>query len=281
MTAPEPASTFSVARNPDPDSRLGFLIRIPLFDGPLILKAADSWPRTVKVYCHRADGWPERPDIVDEAPVRSCLRRGAAIDLILDRARFNRSQIVFTTIKGREGIFWQTPRTTRASRPTVRVPARRASGLDDVTIAIDTREKYPFRFNRQQATTYRRALPADDYGVDHHNEIVAVVERKSLTDLANVLVDGSLTYALAELATIDRAALVVEDRYANIFKHPHVTGGYLADLLGALQIRYPTVPIVFADTRTLAEEWTYRYLGAALAHARHPNPTSPPPPAPL
>jgi hypothetical protein len=26
------------------------------------------------------------------------------------------------------------------------------------------------------------------------------------------------------------------------------------------------VPIVFCDTRPLAEEWTYRFLAAALAH---------------
>jgi hypothetical protein len=26
------------------------------------------------------------------------------------------------------------------------------------------------------------------------------------------------------------------------------------------------VPIVFAETRPLAQEWTYRFLGAALAH---------------
>ena len=34
-----------------------------------------------------------------------------------------------------------------------------------------------------------------------------------------------------------------------------------------LTIRYPTVPITFCETRPLAEEWTYRFLGAALAHA--------------
>ena len=32
-------------------------------------------------------------------------------------------------------------------------------------------------------------------------------------------------------------------------------------------VRYPTVPVVFCDTRPLAEEWTYRFLGAALAYA--------------
>ena len=28
---------------------------------------------------------------------------------------------------------------------------------------------------------------------------------------------------------------------------------------------WPSVPIVFGETRTLAEEWTYRYLAAGLA----------------
>ena len=56
------ALTFMVARNPDPDSRLPYLIRLPLADGPLVLKAGAPWPRTAKVYCHRADGWPEVAD---------------------------------------------------------------------------------------------------------------------------------------------------------------------------------------------------------------------------
>jgi len=45
------------------------------------------------------------------------------------------------------------------------------------------------------------------------------------------------------------------------------------ELLARVQVRYPNVPIVFCDTRPLAEEWTYRFLGAALAHlaAEHDN----------
>ena len=34
-----------------------------------------------------------------------------------------------------------------------------------------------------------------------------------------------------------------------------------------LAVRYPTVPIVFCETRPLAEEWT-TFLGAALAYAK-------------
>ncbi len=92
-----------------------------------------------------------------------------------------------------------------------------------------------------------------------------MVERESLSDPPARLVDGSLTYALAELATVDRAALVLEDRYGAVFKTPYVAPGFLADLPGALQVPYPQVPIVFCDTRPQAEEWTFRFLGDALA----------------
>jgi len=259
---------FTVAANPDAHSKLPYLIRIPLSSDPIVLKAAQPWPRTAKVYCHRSDEWPEEPQILDEVKVRSCVRRGRAIDLVLDRARENRSQLVFTTIKGREGIFWQTAKTARASRPGVRVPARRASGARQVAIAVDTRERYPYRFARQAATAYRQVLQIGDYGVEHDGEIVAVVERKSLDDMAKALVEGSLAFALAELTTVGRAAVVVEDRYGSLLKVPRVAPGFLADLLGALQVRYPEVPIVFCDTRPLAEEWTFRFLGAALARVR-------------
>ena len=148
------------------------------------------------------------------------------------------------------------------------MPARRASGVKEIAIAIDSRERYPYRFTRQAATTYRRALPIGDYGVEHDGEIVAVVERKSLGDMAKALVEGSLAFVLAELTTIGRAAVVVEDRYGALLKVPRVAPGFLVDLVGALQVRYPEVPIVFCDTRPLAEEWTFRFLGAALARVR-------------
>jgi hypothetical protein len=36
-------------------------------------------------------------------------------------------------------------------------------------------------------------------------------------------------------------------------------------MLARLQVRYPEVQVVFADSRKFAEEWTYRFLAAALA----------------
>jgi len=272
---PEPV-LFEVATNPDSDSTLPFLIRLPLATGELVLKTRDSWPRTAKVYCHRADAWPDDPQIIEQIPIRSCQRRGVAIDLVLDRPRENRSQLVFTRIQGgREGIFWQSARTTRQARPGIRVPRRLASGLAELTILIDSRERYPYKFAQQQAATERRALPAGDYAVAHDGEIVAAVERKSLADLVHRLIDGQLTYALADMATIPRAAVVVEDRYSNLFKLEHTKPGFVTEMLAALTVRYPTVPIHFAETRPLAEEWTYRFLGAALAYHQAEALTSP------
>ena len=171
MTTSARVALFEVAANPDPDSTLPFLIRLPLPDGELVLKARDSWPRTAKVYCHRAEHWPEDPEIVERVPIRSCQRRGVAIDLVLDRPRENRSQLVFTRIQGgREGIFWQSARTTRQARPGIRVPRRRAAELAHLTILVDTRERYPYKFTQQQASTERRALPAGDYGIANDND---------------------------------------------------------------------------------------------------------------
>jgi hypothetical protein len=266
---------FVVARNPDPVSTLPFLLWLPVSAEGLVLRAKDSWPRTAKVFCFRAgdDEWHPGLEIVDDVAVQTCERRGVAIDLVLDRRQEHRSQFVFTRLKdGREAIFWQSARTARSSRPGVRIPGRRASSLRELTITIDTRERYPYRFAAQQTDTVRAALPVGDYGVVVDGVPVALVERKSLVDLAKGLNDGGLSFQMSELSGHPRAAVVVEDRYSSVFKHPHMPAGVMADLLARLQIRYPSVPIVFCDTRPLAEEWTFRFLGAALvAHLDEPS----------
>ncbi|HSL15970.1 MAG TPA: hypothetical protein VK962_06790, partial [Actinomycetota bacterium] len=157
-------ATFRVARNPEEDSKLPYLLQLPI-EGGLVLKARDTWPRSSRVYCHPyADRWPGEGAVIEETPVASCRRRGAAIDLVLDRPRLARSQFVFTEIRGRPAIFWQTQKTARAANPGARVPRRRAL-TEGFTIAIDTRERYPFRFAGRDVSTERVALPAGDYGV--------------------------------------------------------------------------------------------------------------------
>jgi hypothetical protein len=238
-------------------------------EGGLVFRTAGTWPRTKALYCHPVgrDEWPADAEIVERAPVRSCQRRGAAIDLVLERRRENRSQLVFTRARGREAVFWQSPRTRKQARPDVRVPTARALGVAELEVLVDTRERYPYRFADQQVTTVRRALQVGDYAVEAGDRLVASVERKSIADLVSSLLDGTLRYALGELATLPRAAVVVEDRYSAVFKLERVRPARVADGLAELQVRWPTIPIVFSETRKLAEEWTYRYLAAAAVWA--------------
>lgn len=264
------ATEFLIARNPDPDSTLPFLVRLPIGDG-IVLKVRDTWPRTSKVYCHREVGWPAEAEIVERVGVRSCVRRGGAIDLVLDRGRENRSQFVLTRIRGgREAIFWQSARTAKQARPNVTLPTGRASGLtaQDLEIIVDAHERYAWKFTHQQVRTIRRALPAGDYGVEEHGVLVGAVERKSIEDLAASLTSGRLKFALIELSQLPHAAVVVEARYSQVFKQDFVRPHVLAEGLAECAARFPDVPVQFCENRALAQEWTFRFLGAALTAHR-------------
>jgi ERCC4 domain len=257
-----------IARNPDADSRLPYLLLLPLAGG-MVFRTSGTWPRTSAVYCYpvSADEWPSDPDVVERVGVRSCVRRGAAIDLVLDRGRENRSQIVFTRARGRDAVFWQSARTRRQARPNVTTPTARAAGIAGLEITVDSHERYAYRFGGRQVRTVRRALPCGDYGLVVGGRLIASVERKSMADLVASLTGGKLRYALAELAALPRAAVVVEDRYSQVFKLERVRPALVADGLAELQVRWPNVPVVFCETRLLAQEWTYRFLAAARAWA--------------
>jgi hypothetical protein len=250
-----------IALNPEEDSSLPYLVRIPLGAAGIVLKTRDTWPRTSKLYCHRAASWPADAEIILRLPVRRCTRRGAAIDLILDRARENRSQFVITRARGREMIFWQSPKTSKQARPGVHIPTARAHG-QVLEILIDSGEKYPYHFSGQQATTVRERLACGDYAVQLAGTVIAVVERKTPNDLISSMISGRMRFLMAELAELPRAAVVVEEGYSKIFKHPYVAGSVAAERLAEIQAQFPAVPIVFCETRPLAEEWTYRWLGA-------------------
>ncbi|WP_244509513.1 ERCC4 domain-containing protein [Nocardioides lianchengensis] len=127
---------------------------------------------------------------------------------------------------------------------------------------VDDRERYGYRFARQQVVVRRSRLAAGDYAVLGEEGLLATVERKSLADLVASLTSGRLGFQLAELAAVPRAAVVVEDRYSAVFKLDRVRPALVADGLAECQVRWPSVPVIFAETRQLAEEWTYRFLAA-------------------
>lgn len=261
-------SNLVIAHNPDPDSRLPYLLRLPIHGG-LVFRTAGTWPREKALFCYpmSTQEWPTDPDIVEELPLRSARRRGAAIEIVLERARENRSQLVYTKARGRDVVFWQSARTRKQSRPQVSTPTARAAGITDLHLLIDTRERYPYTFASQQATTSRQSLPVGDYGVKVGEELVGVVERKTLEDLTTSLMNGKLRYLMGDLTTLPRAAVVVEERYSKLFDLTHVRPSAVLDALAELQVRWPEVPVTFCQTRKLAEEWTYRYLAAVRVWA--------------
>lgn len=258
------AKQFVVARNPDPESSLPFLVNLPI-EGGIILKTREAWPRANRAYCHPVEEWPKDAEILEQVDIKLCRRRGSAIDLVLDRGTNFRSQFVFTRSRGRDMILWQTAKVTRKARPGVRVPKRRASGLASLQIVVDSRERYPYQFANRKVNTERQALSVGDYAVMNEGAVIAAVERKTLENLSADMVSGKLSFVMAELSALPAAAVVVEDRYTALFKVEHVEPGWLPELVARLQVRYPGVPIVFCDTRKFAEEWTYRFLGAAYA----------------
>jgi hypothetical protein len=50
-----------------------------------------------------------------------------------------------------------------------------------------------------------------------------------------------------------------------------VEPGFVLDLLARVQVRYPDVPIVFAGSRKLGEEYAFRFLGAVAREALDPG----------
>src|SRR5487761_1459307 len=180
-----PPPRFRVARNPDPESRLPYLIWLPI-DGGLVLKVRETWPRANRVFCAQdAIGWDASVGLLEDVAVRLCRRRGAAIDLVLDRPSLSRSQFVFTTARGRPAVWWQTQKTAQAANPGARVPRGRGTG--PLTVVVDTREKYGWRFTGRELSTERRALPAGDYAAVVGERIVSLIERKTLENLATSL----------------------------------------------------------------------------------------------
>ncbi len=259
-----PGRELLVAVNPNTASSLPFLLLVP-YGGGLLLAAAGTWPRERSLYCRQLPSryWPRSPELVDRAGVLSCERRGASIDVVLDRPTRNRSQLVFTTCRDREMIFWQSPRARGHYPERSVLPASAAAGLTGLEIISDTREKDGYDFAYQPVRLVPHKLACGDYGVAHDGRLVAAVERKSLPDLAGSLADHRLDYALAELAALPRAAVVIEEDYSQLFALEYLREARIADRLARLQVRFPSVPVLFLPTRGLAQEWIYHFLTAA------------------
>ncbi len=254
---------FRVARNPDQKSRLPYLISLPI-EGGLVLKARDTWPRATRVFCAQdTSQWDESAGLLDDVPV-------LALPATWSRDRSGaRAPLLFALPirlhgdAGTAGDLVANPKDGTSCHPGARIPRGRSAG--PLTIVIDTREKHGWKFAGRPLTTERRALAAGDYAVIVDDVVVAVVERKTWENLAASLSDGRLAFQMQRLAEVTKAAIVVEGDYPDLFRSQLGRGSWLADMLGRLAVRYPEVPVVFAGSRRFAEQWAYRFFGAAVA----------------
>ena len=135
-----------------------------------------------------------------------------------------------------------------------------------LTIAIDSGERYPWRF--PGAVVRRRRLPAGDYALLEDERPVAVVERKSFD---NLLGDfgalQALHHLLEDLGSVDSSALVIEAQYGD-FLDPKKLGGrwpavHTARVLAELAALHPRLQIVFAGNRKLANVWPFGFRDLA------------------
>ncbi len=258
-------NTFVVARNSDSDSKLGYVIRFSVGDELICLKTSGEWPRVSRLYCHPVEEWSNDFEILSTCEIESAVKRGIAVDLILKRHRENRSQIIFTSLKGgRKAIFWQTPRTAKTSKAGIRIPKKRSSKFDQLEIIVDTREQYAYKFNGKQVSLVKRALRVGDYAVEYNDRVIAVVERKSSENFLTSLISGDLTFAMAALSEVPNSAVAVEGKYSQLLKSRFAQPSFLIESVAALEVRYPNVRIIFLESRSISEEWTYRFLGSAL-----------------
>ncbi len=239
---------------------------------------AAPWPDEQRLRCHPLREWPDDGEVVERVGVTSAVRRGPCLDLVLDRGRRDRCQLIVGPVElddsgsaatDREGVFWQTAGVATSVAPRQRVPTALERGVGELPVLIDTREQEPWEFADLPVTTGTRTLAAGDDAVDHDDAVVAAVERKKTSDFARGLMRGRLPPQLAALSELPRAAVVIQSSYANVINNrTRITRRRMADLIGSVQAAYPRIPFVFAGSRGSAQEWTYHWLSAALSHHR-------------
>lgn len=238
------------------------------------------WPGPgQQVFCLRErelDG-AEALEEVERVPVAHLGRVGRKLTVTLDRPTRKRCEFLVIRKERRDGsgayeqVFFRTQSAIRAHRSRTRVEL----GARDVplTVVVDSAERYPWRF--PGAVVRRRPLAAGDYALLEGERVTAVVERKSFDNLlTDVGAIQALHQQLADLASHDRAALVIEAQYGDFLDPARVRGrwppAHLARVLGEIAALHPRLPIVFAGNRKLANLWAQRFFRAVAAGAEAP-----------
>ena len=241
----------------------------------LQLRTQDRWPAANQnIFCLREDAATEPAvgDEIERVAIVALQRRGVRMSVVLDRARYKRCDFLFLrhTYKNRpeedyEQIFWQTQTSMVQRRPKFVPPVLRTR--DQFTVAIDARERYPWRF--AGGSVVRKRLDAGDYALMDGDTPRAVVERKTFENmLADFGVLPLLHQRLMDLASRDYHALVIEAPYED-FINPkrlhHYSASFCAAAIADLYAAHPRLRIVFCSNRKAANAWTASFFAAVWA----------------
>lgn len=247
----------------------------------LVLRTQDRWPAAGRhIFCLREDETPSPDEVLQElerVDIIAFNERGRRISVVLDRKRYKRCDFLFLkkSYKGRPGesyeqIFWLTQRSIEQHRPAFKLISRQ--GKTELTVRIHSNEKYPWRF--PGAVIERGAISAGDYALMDGDEMLAVVERKTLDNfLSDFGMMPVLHQRIAELAAQDNHALVIEAPYADFLnpkKVHHYNPSFCAKAIAELYALHPRLRIVFCANRKIANEWT-RHFFEAIWNLRQVN----------
>lgn len=246
------------------------------------MRAQASWPGPgQQIFCLRERELdPAEPlEPLERVPVANLTRVGRKIAIVLDRPTRKRCELLAVSKPYRDGtrgtheqIFFRTESGIRAHRSRTHVEIRRES--TPLTVIVDTAERYPWRFSG--ATTERRKLRAGDYALVHAGRIIAVVERKTFDNLlADLGAVQALHHQLADLASHDGAALVVEAEFGDFLDPGRLRGrwpaAFIGRVLAELAALHPKLPVIFAGNRKLANLWTHQFFVARASRAASPQ----------
>jgi hypothetical protein len=266
------------------DRRFPFRVAIEQ-DGRTVLavRSQSPWPGPgQQVFClrERGDVAGESLDPLERVPVVHLGRVGRKLTVVLDRPTRKRCEFLAiqrTTKDGRavEQLFFRTESGIRAHRSRTRMellPGAAPAG--PLTIAVDTAERYPWRF--PGATLVRRRLASGDYALIEAGRSVAVVERKTFDGfLGDIGAIQALHHQLEDLGSLPTAALVIEAQYADFLDGKRLAGRWpathLARVLAEVAALHPHLPVVFAGNRPLANAWCARFFAACAQREASPQ----------
>lgn len=132
-------------------------------------------------------------------------------------------------------------------------------------ILIDTCEQRPYTFGRWKAYCVRDTLKTGDYSVLNYQDHITV-ERKSLGDFyRSIGADRSRVYrSIRRMADYQCRLLVIESSASSVFdpesnQFTRMRKNAVYGSVMSILCSYG-VPVIFADTRRIGEEITYRFL---------------------